>query len=415
MDGSYEVCYRDPQDIIHNMLANPDFDGEIDYMPYQDFNVDGHQEWKDFMSGDWAYKQANIIAKDPMMHGSVFVPVILGSDKMTVSVATGQTDYYPLYASIGNVRNNVQQAHHNAVAVVGFLAIPKTDQQHISDPAFWKFRWQLFHSSLSKILETLKPAMSRPEVARCADKHYRHVIYGLGPYIADYEEQVVLACIVKDWCAKCLAYPNCLDEGGSKRCRDHAELLIKELALSSLWDKYGIVGKLVPFTNDFPCTDIHELLAPDLLHQLIKGTFKDHLVAWVQQYLEKMHSKTEAAKIVTLIVGLLQWHHAQVYPIFHKDEASNNGQVYLPAIKGHVPQDIVCTFCAFLEFCYIAWHDYHTEESLMQLQDALSRFHKYCVIFQTVGVHLHLSLPCQHSMVHYFALTRCQGILEKVE
>ena len=219
MDGSYEVCYRDPRDIIRNMLANPDFDGETDYVPYRDFDVDGHREWKDFMSGDWAYKQADIIAKDPMTHGSVFVPVILGSDKTTVSVATGQTDYYPLYASIGNVRNNVRRAHRNAVAVVGFLAIPKSthdfysvsydisdafiaEQQHVSDPAFRKFRRQLFHSSLSKILETLKPAMSRPEVARCADGHYWRAIYGLGPYIADYEEQVVLACIVKDWCAK---------------------------------------------------------------------------------------------------------------------------------------------------------------------------------------------------------------------
>jgi hypothetical protein len=78
------------------------------------------------MSGDWAYKQADIIAKDPMTHGSVFVPVILGSDKTTVSVTTGQTNYYPLYASIGNVHNNVRRAHHNAIAVVGFLAIRKS-------------------------------------------------------------------------------------------------------------------------------------------------------------------------------------------------------------------------------------------------------------------------------------------------
>ena len=54
------------------------------------------------------------------------MPVILGSDKTTVSVATGQNDYYPLYASIGNVHNNVRRAHRNAVAVVGFLAIPKS-------------------------------------------------------------------------------------------------------------------------------------------------------------------------------------------------------------------------------------------------------------------------------------------------
>jgi hypothetical protein len=44
-------------------------------------------------------------------HGSMFVPIILGSDKTTVSVATGQNEYYPLYMSIGNVHNSVRRAH----------------------------------------------------------------------------------------------------------------------------------------------------------------------------------------------------------------------------------------------------------------------------------------------------------------
>jgi hypothetical protein len=39
----------------------------------------------------------------------MFVPVILGSNKTTVSVATGHNEYYPLYASIGNVQNHVRQ------------------------------------------------------------------------------------------------------------------------------------------------------------------------------------------------------------------------------------------------------------------------------------------------------------------
>ena len=56
----------------------------------------------------------------------MFVAVVLGSDKTTVSVATGQNDFYPLYASLGNVHNSVRRAHRNAVALIGFLAIPKS-------------------------------------------------------------------------------------------------------------------------------------------------------------------------------------------------------------------------------------------------------------------------------------------------
>ena len=55
-----------------------------------------------------------------------FCPVILGSDKTTVSVATGQTEYYLLYLSIGLIHNNVQRARRNALTLVAFLAIPKS-------------------------------------------------------------------------------------------------------------------------------------------------------------------------------------------------------------------------------------------------------------------------------------------------
>ena len=44
---------------------------------------------------------------------------------------------------------------------------------------------------------------------------------------------------------------------------------------------------LQPFTVGFPRANIHELLAPDLLRQVIKGSFKDHLVTWVEDYINK--------------------------------------------------------------------------------------------------------------------------------
>ncbi|KAG2087327.1 hypothetical protein BD769DRAFT_1632480 [Suillus cothurnatus] len=71
--------------------------------------------------------QVDTISKDPDTIGATFVPVILGSDKITVSVGTGNNEYYLLYLSIGNVHNNVQRAHQNTVAVIGFLAMPKSE------------------------------------------------------------------------------------------------------------------------------------------------------------------------------------------------------------------------------------------------------------------------------------------------
>ena len=70
------------------------------------------------------------------------------------------------------------------------------------DANFRKFRRQLLHSSLAKILESLKPGMTTPELVRFPDGHFRKVIYGLGPYIADYPEQALLACIVQGWCPR---------------------------------------------------------------------------------------------------------------------------------------------------------------------------------------------------------------------
>lgn len=39
----------------------------------------------------------------------MFAPVVLGSNKTTVSVATGQNEYYSLYALLGNVQNHVRR------------------------------------------------------------------------------------------------------------------------------------------------------------------------------------------------------------------------------------------------------------------------------------------------------------------
>jgi hypothetical protein len=85
-------------------------------------------------------------------------------------------------------------------------------------------------------------------------------------------------------------------------------------------------------------------------------------------------------------------------------------KVYLPALEGHLPVDVIRTFRGFLEFCYIARRSTLTEDDLTELLDALTRFHEHRQIFETAGVRPDgISLPRQHSLVHYPSLIRLFG------
>ncbi|KAI9441589.1 hypothetical protein H4582DRAFT_2110402 [Lactarius indigo] len=390
MTKTYNVWHRDARQLLHNMLANSDFDNEFDYVPFREFDAQKRRRWRDFMSGDWAWREANIIANNPETRW-----------RNALSVATGHNEYYPVYMSIGNIRNNIRRAHRNAIVLLGFLAIPKTDKRHTDDNEFRKFRRQLFHS------------LPEPRTG-----HFRRVIYSIGPYIADYPEQALLACIVQGWCPRCTALPGNLDIGGERRSQELTNALINVLDPGSLWSQYGIVGYVTPFTSEFPRADIHELVAPDILHQVIKGTFKDHLVTWVEEYLELSHGKTYAKTILDDIdlpaasisipfssirialappfPGLRRFPQGRGFKQWTGDDSKALMKVYLPA--------------AFLDFCYLVRRDMFNDDTLGLVQNALDRFQHFRLIFQAVGVRPNgFSLPRQHSLCHYRHLIRLFG------
>ena len=57
MTDEHDVWFRDPRQVVHNMLSNPDFKDEFDYVPFQEHDKDGNHRFQDFMSGNWAWNQ----------------------------------------------------------------------------------------------------------------------------------------------------------------------------------------------------------------------------------------------------------------------------------------------------------------------------------------------------------------------
>lgn len=57
MDGQYEVWHRNSLEAVESLISNPDFEGEFDYSPHQDY-VNGKHSFQNLMLGNWAWRQA---------------------------------------------------------------------------------------------------------------------------------------------------------------------------------------------------------------------------------------------------------------------------------------------------------------------------------------------------------------------
>ncbi|KAF8227159.1 hypothetical protein L208DRAFT_1298111, partial [Tricholoma matsutake] len=247
--ASYDVWYRDPRDVLKSQLSNPDFAKEMDFAPKEIRDAKTSCRWfQNFMSGCWSWHIADQIAENEHNHSATLCPIILGSDKTTVSVAMGQNEYYPLCMSNGLIHNNVCHAHQNGVTLIAFLAIPKTDREHQGSLEFCQFRCNLFHGSLRQILWSLHAGMEEAEIIHFADGHFHRVIYQIGPYIADYPEQVLCTCIVQGWCARCDALASNLDGEGGRQTHELTLALFDALDKKVLWDNYGIVDDIMVIT-----------------------------------------------------------------------------------------------------------------------------------------------------------------------
>lgn len=76
-------------------------------------------------------------------------------------------------------------------------------------------------------------------------------------------------------------------------------------------------------------------------------------------------------------------------------------QVFIAAIDGLVPPQMVQCLSMFMDFCYIVRRNAITTSDIIKLQGLLDQFHELRNIFIDTGTRVDISLPRQHSLVHY--------------
>ncbi|KAL0566427.1 hypothetical protein V5O48_015586 [Marasmius crinis-equi] len=285
--------------------------------------------------------------------------------------------------------------------------------------------------------------MRKPVVHMCPDGYYQCVIFDLAAFIADYPEQVYLAGIVQGWCCKCKARNDNLDGPHNDPDDPHSEPWSREWYEEAvkqfggepdvLWDNFGIDDNIVPFTHYFPRADIHEMLTPDLLHQVVKGCFKDMLVEWVWKYIELKYRDEALAvmddtdkqkffpsgaecnsadllvgchriSVVPPFPGLRCFPHGRRFKQWTGDNSKALMKVFLVAVEPYIPEKMSQCLAAFLDFCYLVRRNNFPACTITEIQEAVKRFHTSRQVFVETDVRMDFSIPRMHSMIHYAPL-----------
>ncbi|KDQ53784.1 hypothetical protein JAAARDRAFT_197225 [Jaapia argillacea MUCL 33604] len=368
-----ELWRRDPVKCIKELMGNPAFRDVISLVPERVFaDKEGKNQRIDEMwMADWWWGIQEILPE-----GAVVAPVILASDKTKLSQFWGDKAAWPMYLSIRNISKETRrQALLRANILVGYIPVTKLDNFTPSTHSLAGYR--LFHHCMGLMLKSLAEAGPNGVEMTCADGW------------------CLVACCNENQCPRCVCQPDEKGEPVVSMLRDVAATLQalsdhKNGIENECFESEGLRAVHKPFWADLPHCDIFSCFMPDLLHQLHKGIFKDHLIQWCRSVM----GDAEGISHVKYSTGT---------------EHKEMEKVLLGIVAGAVSPRVLAVARSLLDFIYFAQYRSHTSETLAALEEALDTFHANKDMLVELEIQKNFNFLKMALLIHYIQAIKSQG------
>lgn len=344
----------------------------------------------------------------------------MATDKTQLTSFSGGKQAYPVYLTLGNIPRRLRRkVSEQACVLLAYLPTDKVNTEHLTDRETTGRGQRLFHEAMHHILQPLEQAGRSGVELTTADGKVRlgHPIVAC--YVADFPEQTLVACAKGGTCPKSQTGARHLGDVLPRPARTQAWTLGVMTQANRNSTTSGAYFKLCmdrevsghiyrPFWTELPFTDIHLSLTPDILHQIYQGVVRT-LVEWCQLIVTDAVLDARV-RCLPHVAGVRSFKHgisglSQVTGTERKSIA----KILLPCLVDIMPAKGLEACHALLDFVYLSQYDTHDNNTLQELEDALSTWHQRRHFFVDIGVRNHFNIPKFHSLVHYLQAIRMFG------